>query len=148
MKKSKNKSLSTLNETVVIRLTPKIAGLLKAESIETNTSVSEVARQSIMEHFNRRMSDAEIMHFSLAENSRKLRYVEKKIDLAALIILELAKNQIRAFPDVDASSDSIADKKYEKFVAGCASSLKSNHHGVLESMILDLYEQEGENGNS
>lgn len=137
MKKEK----TNYDQKIVIRTTERIFDLIKAESLEKNTTVSEIIRQAYLEHMERNMSDAEIMHFSIAENTRKILQLEKKIDLAALIILELARKQIRSLPDTNNISDEMAEKKYQKFIEGCTVSLKKNHHGILESMVLDAYEK-------
>lgn len=129
------------DQKIVIRTTERIFDLIKAESLEKNTTVSEIIRQAYLEHMERNMSDAEIMHFSIAENTRKILQLEKKIDLASLIILELAKKQIRSLPDVNNISDGMAEKKYQQFIEDCTMSLKKNHHGILESMVLDAYEK-------
>lgn len=137
MKKEK----TNYDQKIVIRTTERIFDLIKAEALEKNTTVSEIIRQAYLEHMERNMSDAEIMHFSIAENTRKILQLEKKIDLAALIILELARKQIRSLPDTNNISDEMAEKKYQKFIEDCTVSLKKNHHGILESMVLDAYEK-------
>lgn len=137
----KKEKLTGYDKKIIFRANEQIFNLLTAESLEKRCSVSEVLRQSCMEHFERNMSDAEIMHFSVAENTRKILHFEKKLDLAMLIILGLVREQLRTIPERSAVSERVSASRYEKFIQGCMESLRKNHHGVLESMILDAYEK-------
>ena len=92
---------------------------------------------------NRSMSDTEIVHASLVENTRKIRYLERKVELLALIVFQQTKFLIRVMPSRQVNSESLVEKDFDRFKNECMRSLKTNHGGILESMILDLYEQGG-----
>ena len=87
------------------------------------------------------MSDTEIVHSSIAENTRKVRYLEDKVELLALIVMEQTKYIMKMFPMKQINLNELVDLEFEKFRKDCMKTLKKNHGGMLESMILDLYEQ-------
>ncbi|MBQ9623985.1 MAG: hypothetical protein IJP90_09830 [Treponema sp.] len=126
-----------------IRLTNQMDELVKAKALEKHTTDSEIIRQAVANYINRAMSDTEIVHASLVENSRKIRYLEKKIELFALIVFEQTKFLMRVMPTRQVNTEALVEKDFERFKNECMKSLKSNHGGILESMILDLYEQSG-----
>ena len=41
------------------------------------------------------------------------------------------------------SSEDAVEKRFEEFLENCAASLKGSHKGLLESMVLDIYERTG-----
>ncbi|MCR5252594.1 MAG: ribbon-helix-helix protein, CopG family [Treponema sp.] len=128
-----------------LRFTQKMAELIEAKALEHHTSNSEIIRQAVMNYVNRSMSDTEIVHASLIENSRKIRFLESKIELMALIVLQQTKLLMKTLPNKQVNSDFVVEKEYEKFMNECSSILKTNHTGKLEAMILDAYEQQGSN---
>ena len=127
-----------------LRFTKQMSELVKAKALERHTTDSEIIRQAVSNYINRAMSDTEIVHASLAENSRKIRYLENKVELLALVIFEQTKLLMKVLPNRQINSDSIVKHEFEAFMQNCTKILKSNHQGVLESMILDAYEQESE----
>ena len=90
------------------------------------------------------MSDSEIVHASIAENTRKIRYLENKVELLALIVFEQTKQMMRVLPNKQINADYMVEKDFEKFKTNVTNLLKKNHAGVLEGMILDAYEQSGD----
>lgn len=127
-----------------IRLPEQMAKQIKAKSLEQNATESEIIRQALAHYINRNMSDAEIIHSSLAESNRKIRYMESKIELLALIIMQQTKYVMKMLPNKQVHTDAIVKNEYEKFIHECTKILKTNHNGVLESMILDAYERNEE----
>lgn len=130
-----------------LRLTQQMDELIKAKALEKHTSDSEIIRQAITNYINRSMSDTEIVHAALMENSRKIRYLENKVELLALVTFEQTKLLFKLLPTTHENSDFIVSRDYDKFMKNCTKLLRTNHTGVLESMILDSYEQSGEDEN-
>lgn len=126
-----------------LRLTKQMDELVKAKALERHTTDSEIIRQAVANYINRSMSDTEIVHASLMENTRKIRYLENKVELLALVLFEQTKLMLRILPNKAVNSDFMVEKDFAKFMADCTNHLKTNHSGVLESMILDSYEQGG-----
>lgn len=129
------------SEAKQVRLTQQQIKILEAKAAEQNSTVSELIRQSIMNYINRNMSDTEIIHASLVENSRKIRYLEDKIELLALIVMQQTKFIMKVMPQKQVNTEGVVESEFKKFQDDCLKSFKSNHGGMLESMILDLYEQ-------
>lgn len=127
-----------------LRMTEQMQNLIKSKALEHNTTESEIIRQALDNYINRCMSDSEIVHASLVENSRKIRYLENKVELLALIVMQQTKFIMKMFPNRQINSDELVNIEYERFVRDCTKILKSNHSDVLESMILDAYEQGGD----
>lgn len=142
MKNNKKDDYVKYQEVTQVRLTNQQKKILASKAIEQNTTVSELIRQSVMNYINRNMSDTEIVHSSLVENSRKIRYLENKIELLALIVLEQTKYFMKIMPQKQINTDSLVEIEFQKFNDNCMKILKTNHGGILESMILDLYEQD------
>lgn len=140
LKKDKDDSFSVMKQ---LRFTKQMNELVKAKALEMHTTDSEIIRQAITNYINRSMSDTEIVHASLMENTRKIRYLENKVELLALVLFEQTKLMLRILPNKAVNSDFMVEKDFEKFMADCTNHLKTNHRGVLESMILDSYEQSG-----
>lgn len=126
-----------------VRFTKQMDDLIKAKALEKHTTDSEIIRQAISNYINRSLSDTEIVHASLAENSRKIRYLEKKVELLALVVFEQTKQLMRTMPTKQINTDSFVENEFDKFLKNCTKTLKTNHTGMLESMILDIYEQQG-----
>ncbi len=141
IKNNKKEEDVKYQEITQVRLTDKQKKVLIAKAMEQNTSVSELIRQGITNYINRDLSDSEIIHSSLVENSRKIKYLENKVELLALIIMQQTKYLMKVMPQKQINIDSLVELEYKKFMEECTKILKTNHSGVLESMILDLYEQ-------
>lgn len=139
-KKEAEEKYSVLQQ---LRITKQMDELLKAKALEKHTTESEIVRQAISNYINRAMSDTEIVHASLMENTRKTRYLENKVELLALVIFEQTKLIMKSLPSRPNVTDSLIQHDFEKFKNNCTKILKSNHTGVLEAMILDSYEQQG-----
>lgn len=131
------------SESKQLRFTKQMAELVEAKALEKHTTESEIIRQAVANYINRSMSDTEIVHASLMENTRKIRYLENKVELLALIVFQQTKFMMRVLPSKAVNSDYAVEKNFEKFQQECMRILKSNHGGMLEAMILDLYEQSG-----
>lgn len=144
MKNNRKESYVKYSVLKQIRMTEQMQNLIKSKALEHNTTESEIIRQALDNYINRCMSDSEIVHASLVENSRKIRYLENKVELLALIVMQQTKFIMKMFPNRQINSDELVDIEYERFVRDCTNILKSNHSGVLESMILDAYEQGGD----
>ena len=128
-----------------IRISKQMDELIKAKSLEKHATDSEIIRQAITNYINRSLSDTEIVHASLANNARKIHYLENKVELLALVVFEQTKMIMRNFPNTNTNSELVVQHEFEKFMNNCTKILKSNHTGVLEAMILDSYEQQGQN---
>lgn len=151
MRNNKKDSYVKYNQIKQIRLTEQQQRLVETKAAEQNTTASDIIRQAILHYINRNMSDTEIVHASLAENTRKIRYLENKVELLALIVFQQTKFLMRVMPNRQVNSDALVENDFERFRRDCLKSLKSNHGGMLEAMILDLYEQgesEADNGRS
>lgn len=127
-----------------VKLTGKMNELVQEKARERRTTDSEIIRQAVASYMNRSMNDAEIVHASLVENSRKIRYLENKVELLALVIFEQTKLLMKRLPNKQINLDAVVELEFEKFKQGCSKSMKSNHAGVLEMMVLDAYERQGE----
>ena len=143
MKNNKKEEHVKFSVQKQIRLTKQTAELVEAKALEKHTTESEIIRQAVMNYMNRSMSDTEIVHASLMENTRKIRYLENKVELLALIVFQQTKFLMRVMPSRQVNTDALVEKDFERFKNDCMRSLKSNHGGMLEAMILDLYEQGG-----
>lgn len=127
-----------------LRFTKQMDELVKSKALEHHTTESEIIRQAVMNYINRSMSDTEIVHASLVENTRKIRYLENKVELLALVIFEQTKLMMKILPSKQMNSDFTVENDFKRFMQNCTKLLKSNHTGVLEAMILDSYEQQEE----
>lgn len=127
-----------------LRLTPHLSDLIDAKALEQNTTSSEILRQAVMNYLCRNMSDTEIVHASIAENTRKIRYLEDKIELLALIIFQQTRFIMSVMPSRQVKADELVDNEFEQFKRECTRALRKNHNGLLEGMILDSYERSGD----
>ncbi len=143
MKNNKKDDFVKYQEVTQVRLTDQQKKILNAKAAEQNTTISELIRQAVMNYINRNMSDTEIVHASLVENSRKIKYLENKVELLALIIMQQTKYLMKVMPQKQINTENLVEVEYKKFSDDCMKILKTNHGGILESMILDLYEQGG-----
>lgn len=143
---NRNKKSEEENRYVVqrqIRISQTMDDYIKSKAFEKHTTDSEIIRQAISNYINRSMSDTEIVHASLAENSRKIRYLENKVELLALVVFEQTKFIMKSLPKTNVNTDYYVSHEFEKFMQNCTEILKQNNTGVLEAMILDSYEQGG-----
>ena len=79
MKNNKKESYVKYGVLKQLRMTEQMENLIKSKALEHNTTESEIIRQALSNYINRSMSDSEIVHASLVENSRKIRYLENKV---------------------------------------------------------------------
>ncbi len=126
-----------------IRFTNELEKMIKAKAVEKGLGVSEIVRQICEQHFENELSDTELLNHTLTQHNRKIGYLENKIELTAMIVMELARHQIRHFPEKAFISEDAVEKRFEEFIENCAASLKGSHKGLLESMVLDIYERSG-----
>ncbi len=140
MKKPNEQRLSS---PIRIRFTGELEKMIKSEAIEKGLGVSELVRQICEQHFEERISDTVLLNQTITQHSRKIGYLENKIELTAMIVMELARHQIRHFPEKTFIGEAAAERRFEEFIENCASSLKGSHKGLLESMVLDIYERAG-----
>ncbi len=132
-----------LSSPIRIRFTVELENMIKAESVEKGIGISELVRQICEQHFENKLSDATLLNHTITQHNRKIGYLENKVELTAMIIMELAKHQIRYFPERPFASEDAVEKRFEEFLENCAASLKGSHKGLLESMVLDIYERTG-----
>ena len=141
MKNNKKEEYVKYDRIKQVRLSKQLDNLIEAKALEANCNSSEIIREAIISFLNRNMSDTEIVHSSIAENTRKVRYLEDKVELLGLIVMEQTKYIMKMFPMKQINLNELVDLEFEKFRKDCMKTLKKNHGGMLESMILDLYEQ-------
>ena len=134
---------SRLSSPIGIRLTPTLDKAVRAEAMKKGIGVSDFIRQVLEQHLDNAFSDTALLNHTLSEQSRKMGYLENKVDLAAMITMELARHQMRHLPEKQFMSDDMVEKRFEKFMQDCAKSMSGNHRGALEGMVLDIYEQTG-----
>lgn len=133
---------SRYTENLNIRLNKQQVNILKQKALEQNVSMSTLIRQALINYINRTLSDTELLYASMNEISKKVRYLDNKVELLALIIMEQTKYHMTVLPHNPVNISAMAEMDYEKFEKSCFKSLKTNHRGKLESMLLDLYEQQ------
>jgi hypothetical protein len=68
-----------------------------------------------------------------------VRFLENKIELQAVILLELTKHLLKVLPNRPSVNQEVADLEYLKFLDDVELALKQNHGGKLEAMVLDIY---------
>ena len=124
-----------------VRLTMEMGKQVKAIAFEQNTSESEIIRQAVINYINRNMNDAEIVHACLNELKRNIQVMSDKIELLALIIMQQTKHLLKVLHDNSSIDEDLLDLSVEEFQRKCLKTLKTNHIGLLESMLLDFYEK-------
>ncbi|MDE6245900.1 MAG: ribbon-helix-helix protein, CopG family [Treponemataceae bacterium] len=134
---------SRLSSPIRIRLTKNLDKAVRSKAMEKGLGVSEFIRQVLEQYLDNSFSDTALLNHTLSEHNRKIGYLENKVDLAAMIIMELVRHQIRHLPEKQFMSEDMVEKRYEKFMQDCANSLSGKHRGILEGMVLDIYEQTG-----
>lgn len=131
------------NSPIRVRFTPKMEAMVRSKAMEKRMSVSEFVRQVCEQYLENQFSDTTLINQTLTSQSRKIGYLENKVELMGMIAMELARLVIRHIPEKPFMSDDMVERRMEKFVEDCSSSLKGSHRGLLESMVLDIYEQTG-----
>lgn len=142
--KSKKTTEANYTKPMQVRLTKEISNLVKSKALEQHTTESEIVRTAIIEYINHNTSDTQLLYSSITENTNKIKYLENKIEVLALLDMNLVKYIMKTLPINTANTPQMVEMLYEKFKKDCGSSLKSNHNGILESIILDTYEKEGD----
>lgn len=136
-------SLGRLRETISFRLQPNIDFLIAQKAKEKGISKSDLGREIVNKYFEEEIQDPELIYASLNDAKDKIRFLENKIDLLSVILLELVRREIKVLPYRSSVSEEIAENEYENFMHGVKSALDGNHKGMLEAMVLDIYQQGG-----
>ena len=97
-----------------------------------------------MDYLNNEISDAQLIYASLNDSKQKLRFLENKTELLAVFIMEMARRMIKTLPNRQSVSDEVAELEFQKFLDDSTLSLKKQHGGLLEAMVLDIYQKSGE----
>lgn len=121
-----------------IRVSSAQDDLIKQKSLEQHCSYAEIVRTAINEYLNRNMSDAEIMHASLASNTQEIRYMENKLEIIMLMMMNLAREFLKKFPK-DALTEDMAQKNFDLYMEKFTAYL-STKKGFLQALTLDAYE--------
>ena len=88
------------------------------------------------------MSDNALIYSAMQEIIRKVKYLENKIDLTAMLLMQQTKHIIKTLPNKQVNSPEIVDIEFKSFIDECSKVIKLNHGSMLESWIMDLYEQD------
>lgn len=139
----KDESLGRLGESISFRLTPNIDFLIKEKAHEKGISRSDMGREIVNRYFEKEIQDPELIYSSLNDAKERIRFLENKIDLLSVMMLELVKREIKVLPSRPCKSEEIADIEYQDFMNGVNAELVGNHRGKLESMVLDIYQKGG-----
>lgn len=127
-----------------VRLTEHQNKILKTKALEQNTTVSEILRTAVTNYIDRNMTDTEILYATLTEQSRKIRYLENKVEVSSILLTQMFKYFMRVLPMNASNSSEFVDTKFEDFKKDCAQVVKEYHGGFLESFVLDMYEKGAE----
>ncbi len=133
------------SEQLKVRITQQQANLIKSKALENNCTESELVRNALMYYINRSMSDNALMYSAMQEIIRKVKYLENKIDLTAMLLMQQTKHIIKTLPNKQVNSPEMVDIEFKGFMNECSKVIKLNHGSLLESWIMDLYEQDLEN---
>jgi len=76
-------------------------------------------------------------------DSRQICLTPDKTELLAVFIMEIARRMIKTLPNRQSVSDEVAELEFQKFLDDSTFSLKNHHKRLLESMVLDIYQQQG-----
>lgn len=139
----KKDELAKHEQTKNIRFTPRLAELIEGKAKEEGTTFSEIVRLSCMDYLNKDISDAELIYASLNDTKQRIRFLENKTELLAVFIMEIARRMIKTLPNRQSVSDEVAELEFQKFLDDSTFSLKNHHKRLLESMVLDIYQQQG-----
>ena len=138
MKKAEKSKLNTVIRT---RVTDEIANMLQAKATRENLDMATVIREIIYQYFEDSLNDTKIITQNMIQTKRKISMLENKIEIMSLLILELTKAYTTTFPRKHLT-DEISEKFYEEMITSLTNNMK-NHKGLLESMVLDIYEKSG-----
>lgn len=130
------------SEQLKVRITQQQSNLIKSKALETNCTESELVRNALMYYINRSMSDNALIYSAMQEIIRKVKYLENKIDLTAMLLMQQTKHIIKTLPNKQVNSPEIVDIEFKSFIDECSKVIKLNHGSMLESWIMDLYEQD------
>lgn len=136
--------LAKHDHTKNVRFTPRLVELIEMKATEKNTTFSEIVRIACMDYLNNEISDAQLIYASLNDNKQKLRFLENKTELLAVFIMEMARRMIKTLTNRQNVSDEVAELEFQKFLDDSSLSLKKQHGGLLEAMVLDIYQKSGE----
>ena len=139
MKNNDNEDLGRFGDAISVRLTPNTDFLIKQKAHELKTSKSEVIRSICNRYFEGEIQDPELIYQSLEDSKTKIRFLENKVDLLSVMLLEQTKWLMKVLPD-KVEESRITDEKMEKFTQSIASALRNNK-GKLESLVLDIYQR-------
>lgn len=137
-KKAEKARLTTVVRT---RVTDEIANMLQAKAVRENIDISTVLREIIYQYFEDSVNDTKIMSQNMIQTKRKITMLENKIEIMSLLILQLTKAYSSTFPRKHLT-DEMTEKFYEETITELSNIMK-NHKGLLESMVLDIYEKSG-----
>ena len=132
---------SKLNTVIRTRVTDEIANMLQAKATRENLDMATVIREIIYQYFEDSLNDTKIITQNMIQTKRKISMLENKIEIMSLLILELTKAYTTTFPRKHLT-DEISEKFYEEMITSLTNNMK-NHKGLLESMVLDIYEKSG-----
>ncbi len=141
MRKIEKPVYATYVKTMKLRLTDEMENYVKMKALEQHTTASEVIRAALNNYLNRNISDMEIIHTTLSENTRKIKFLENKIEILALMVTQQTKFIMKSFPSNvnSGKSNEMIEKEFDEFKKDCMKTAKSNRVGLLESMLLDAY---------
>lgn len=137
----KKNEKAKLNAVIRTRVTNEIEGMLMAKACRENLDMATVVREIIYQYFEDNLSDSKILTQYMMSTKNKISSLENKIEIQALLVLELTKMYTHTFPEKQ-MPESVSEKFYEDMVTKLAANMK-NHRGKLESMVLDIYEKSG-----
>ena len=126
-----------------IRVSQAQDDLIKQKSLENHCSYAEIVRTAINEYLNRNMSDSEIMHASLASNTQEIRYMENKLEIIMLMMMNLVREVLKKFPK-DAVTEEMAQKYLDEYMDKFTAYI-STKKGFLQALTLDAYETQNRN---
>lgn len=130
-----------LNTVIRTRVTDEIANMLQAKAIRENIDMATVIREIIYQYFEDSVNDTKIISQNMIQTKRKISMLENKIEIMSLLVLQLTKAYSTTFPRKHLTEE-ISDKFYEEMITELSKNMK-NHKGLLESMVLDIYEKSG-----
>lgn len=130
-----------LNTVIRTRVTDGIANMLQAKAIRENIDMATVIREIIYQYFEDSVNDTKIISQNMIQTKRKISMLENKIEIMSLLVLQLTKAYSTTFPRKHLTEE-ISDKFYEEMITELSNNMK-NHKGLLESMVLDIYEKSG-----
>lgn len=131
-----------LRSVISVRVTDEIFNLLKSKSVREKIDVAAVIREIIEQYFENTLTDTKIINQNLVQTKRKIAMLDNKIEVMAMLVLELTKSYMNTFPDKQLTPE-ISEKSYEEIITRLSDNMK-NHKGRIESMVLDIYEKGGE----